>query len=274
MLESFATLVATFPDAIAAGLLVGVACALLGVFVILKRVVFIGIALSEIAACGIAGALLAGLPPLLGAILLTLGAVALLAGPFESRRIPRDALLGILFVAAACLSVLLVAGSGMGLAEVKALLHGDLILASRDDLWRLGAILVPAIALLLAFLRPMLYAFLDREAATVLRVRPARLEMLFFLLLGLVVATASKTAGSLLVFCYLIVPPVTALLLTRRLGLVLALAAVLAALATLLGIAVSFLADWPTNPAICAVACGGFGGVAAATAWRRKRATA
>ena len=255
MLESFATLVATFPDAIAAGLLVGVACALLGVFVILKRVVFIGIALSEIAACGIAGALLAGLPPLLGAILLTLGAVALLAGPFESRRIPRDALLGILFVAAACLSVLLVAGSGMGLAEVKALLYGDLILASRGDLLLLGAILVPAIVVLLAFLRPMLYAFLDREAATVLRVRPARLELLFFLLLGLVVATASKTAGSLLVFCYLIVPPAAALLLTKRLGLVLVLAAALAALATLLGIAVSFLADWPTNPTICAAAC-------------------
>lgn len=255
MVESFAALVSTFPEAIAAGLLVGVACALLGVFVILKRVVFIGIALSEIAACGIAGALLAGWPPLLGAIALTLAAVALLAGPFESRRIPRDALLGILFVGAACLSVLLVAGSGMGLAEVKSLLYGDLILASRGDLLLLGAILVPATAVLLAFRRPMLYAFLDRETATVLRVRPARMEMLFFLLLGLVVATASKTAGSLLVFSYLIVPPATALLLTRRLGLALLLAAALAALATLLGIAVSFLADWPTNPTICAAAC-------------------
>ena len=58
------SLIGAFPYAIAAGLLVGVACALLGVFVILKRVVFIGIALSEIAACGIAGALLAGLPPI------------------------------------------------------------------------------------------------------------------------------------------------------------------------------------------------------------------
>ena len=255
MVETVATLVSTFPEAIAAGLLVGSACALLGVFVILKRVVFIGMALSEIAACGIAGALLAGLPPLLGAIALTLGAVALLAGPYESRRLPRDALLGLLFVAAASLSVLLVAGSGLGLAEIKSLLYGDLILASRADLRLLGAILVPAIAILLACLRPLLYAFLDREAATVLRVRPARMEMLFFLLLGLVVATASKTAGSLLVFCYLIVPPATALLLTRRLGLVMVLAPALAAAATLIGLAVSFLADWPTNPTICAAAC-------------------
>ena len=71
------------------------------------------------------------------------------------------------------------------------------------------------------------------------------------------VATASKAAGSLLVFCYLIVPPATALLLARRLGLVLALAAAFAALATLAGIAISFRADWPTNPTICAASVAG-----------------
>lgn len=255
MFESFSSLLSTFPYAIATGLLIGIACAGLGVFVIVKRVVFIGVALSEIAACGIAGALLAGLPPILGAILLTLGAVALLAGPFENRRIPRDALLGVLFVSAASLSVLLMTGNGMGLHEVKTLLYGDLILTSRADFLLLSAILTPAILLLLAFLRPMLYAFLDREAAAVLSVHPARQEMLFFLLLGLVVASASKTAGSLLVFCYLIVPPATALLLTRRFKLVLILAALLASLATVTGIAFSFFFDWPTNPTICAMAC-------------------
>ena len=256
MIESLVSLIQAFPFAITSGLLIAIACSLLGVFVILKRVVFIGIALSEIAACGIAGALLAGMPPIAGAILLTLGAVTLLAGPFESRRIPRDTLLGILFVGASSLSVLLVSRSGLGLQEVKSLLYGDLILASRTDFLLLCAILIPASACLLAFLRPMLYAFLDRDAATVLRVGPARWEMLFFLLLGLVVATASKVAGSLLVFCYLIVPPAIALLLTRRMNRVLILAALLAALITVAGIAISFLVDWPTNTTLCTTACG------------------
>jgi ABC-type Mn2+/Zn2+ transport system permease subunit len=106
MLESFGHLVSAFPYAIAAGLLVAVVCAVFGVFVILKRVVFIGIALSEMAACGIAGALLAGLSPIVGALALTLASVALVALPFESRRIPRDAFMGILFIAASSLSVL------------------------------------------------------------------------------------------------------------------------------------------------------------------------
>lgn len=255
MSETPLALIRAFPYAAAAGLLVGATCAVMGVFVILKRVVFIGVALSELAAFGIAGAMLAGLPPLLGAMLLTLGAAAALAQPFESRRIPRDALLGVLFVAASSLSVLVVSRSGLGLHEVKALLYGDLILTSRGDALVLGAILLPAAAILLGLLRPMLYAFLDREAATVLRVRPARWELLFFLLLGVVVAAASKAAGALLVFCYLVVPASTALLLSRRMGPVLGLAVLFATAATAIGLGVSFAADLPTNQTICVAAC-------------------
>ncbi len=262
MLESFAHLVAAFPYAIVTGLLVAVICAVFGVFVILKRVVFIGIALTEMAACGIAGALLAGLPPIAGALALTLAAVAILALPFEIRRIPRDAFMGVLFVAASSVSVLLVSRSGLGLHEVKSLLYGDLILASSSDLLAIAALLVPALAALLLFLRPMLYAFLDREAAAVLGVRPARWEMLFFLLLDLVVATASKVSGALLVFCYLVVPATVALLLARRIQTVLALAGAVAAVFTLGGLAVSFAADLPANQTICTAGC-----VLAAITW-------
>ncbi len=255
MFDTLSTLFSSFPYAAATGLLVAVVCALLGVFVILKRVIFIGIALSEIAACGIAVAMLAGFAPIAGAILFTLAAVSVLAFPFESRRIPRDALLGVLFVAASSLSVLLVSRSGLGLHEVRALLYGDLILASKTDFIMMCALLIPALGCLLLFLRPMLYAFLDREAATVLGVKPTRWELLFFLLLGLVVAAASKAAGALLVFCYLIVPATIALLLTRQLKRVLILAAVVSILITILGLSASFVADLPTNQTICVVAC-------------------
>ncbi len=255
MPETLASVFLSFPCAILAGLLIGVVCAWFGVFVILKRVVFIGIALSEMAACGVAMALLLNVPPFVGAVVLTLLAVCLLAFPFESRRIPRDAILGVLFVAASSLSVLLVSGSGHGLQEVKSLLYGDLILTSRADLFVVCTVMISAALYLLLFVRPTLYAFLDREAATVLRVRPARWELLFFLVLGLVVAAASKVAGAVLVFCYLIAPAAAALLLARRLWLVLSLAGLFAVLSTLSGIGLSFAADLPTNQAICAVAC-------------------
>ena len=255
MFETLMTLCLSFPYAILAGLMIGVVCALLGVFVILKRVVFIGIALSEVAACGVALALLMGVPPFAGALALTLLAVCLLAIPFEGHRVSRDAVLGVLFVAASSLSVLLVSGSGHGLREVKALLYGDLILTSRTDAFVVCGVTLPAFAYLLLFMRPTLYAFMDREAAVVLRVRPARWELLFFVVLGLVVAAASKVAGAVLVFCYLIAPAAAALLRARRLWLVSLLAGLFAALSTLTGIGISFVTDLPTNQTICAVAC-------------------
>jgi ABC-type Mn2+/Zn2+ transport system permease subunit len=255
MNASLFNLISSFPHALMAGILIAVVCAWLGVFVILKRVVFIGITLSEMAACGIAVALILHIPPFVGAIALTLLAVGVLAIPFESQRVPRDTVLGVLFVAASSLSVLLVSRNGFGLHEIKSLLYGDLILTTPADLRVVSVVLIPALACLALFVRPILYAFLDREAAAVLGVKPGRWELLFFVVLGLVVAAASKVAGAMLVFCYLIAPPAVGLLLARRLWLVLAIACSVAVFSTVAGLFLSFASDWPTNQTICVTAC-------------------
>ena len=84
----FINLLRTFPDAVLGGIVIAAACSLLGVFVILKRVVFIGVTLSEVAACGIAAALMCGVHPFLGASVFALAAVTVLAQPFELKRLP------------------------------------------------------------------------------------------------------------------------------------------------------------------------------------------
>jgi zinc transport system permease protein len=258
MLEQFRTLFSLFPQAMVAGVVIAAVCSLLGVFVILKRVVFIGIALSEVAACGIAAGMMFGVHPYIGAGALTLVAVALLAQPIEMDRIPRDALLGIIFVLASGLSVLLVAKSGFGLQEVKSLLYGDLILTSPSDLAVILATLLPVLAWVLATVRPTLYTFLDREAAMLLGVRVNFWELGYFFALGLAVSAASKAAGALLVFCYLVVAPSAALLLSRRLWLVMTAAALLAVAATFTGLYWSLAGDLPTNQTIAVTLCGCF----------------
>jgi len=255
MLDDLLTLVRVFPHAVMAGFLIASVCALLGVFVILTRVVFIGITLSEVAACGIAVAMVYHFPPFLGACVLTLATVAVLSHHFEMNRIPRDAVLGVIFVLASGLSILLVEKSEFGLQEVKALLYGDLILTSSKDLMVVLAALLPALAYVLVFLRPTLYTFLDREAAKTLGVRVSVWELLFFLALGLAVAAASKVAGSLLVFCYLVVAPSAALILSRRLGVVLLAAVLIALAATAVGLGLSFTHDLPTNQTVAVVTC-------------------
>lgn len=269
MIDSVRNLLAVFPYAIAAGFLIATACSLLGVFVILKRVVFIGIALSEAAALGVAAAIMFHIHPFLGATVVTLATVAILAYPFERQRLPRDAVLGIIFVLASSLSVLLVARSGFGLHEVQSLLYGDLILTDRTDLAIILVTLLPVLVYLLVFIRPSLYTFLDREAARVMGVRVMIWELLFFFSLGVAVSAASKVAGALLVFCYLVVTPSAALLLSKRLWLVMLSAVLVSVAATMIGMVWSFRSDLPTNQAVAAVACGLFAAVLVLVGVRR-----
>ncbi len=246
-MDALRTLLDLFPYSIAAGVAISAVCAVLGVFIILKRMVFIGAVLSEVAAAGLAAAMVTGLPPLLGATALTLTAGGLLSRPFETARIPRDALLGTLFAGAGALSILLAARTGLGLEEVKTLLYGDLILTQRADLLQVALGSLPVLALLLLRFRPILYTFLDREAARILGIRVDRWELVFFLALALVISVASRTAGAMLVFAYLVIPASSALLLSRRIRVVMALAASIAVLATLAGLYASLVFDLPTN---------------------------
>lgn len=255
MHDAMTCLYCQFPEALTAGLLISAVCALLGVFVILKRAVFIGITLSEVAACGVAVSFLLGIPPFAGSLALVLGAVSLFAIPFENQRIPRDTLMGIIFIAATAMTILLVSKSGPGLMEINAVLYGDLILASSRELKILFAILTPALLLFLCILRPTLYSFMDREGAKVLGIKTWIWESIYFLMLGVIIAAASQIAGALLIFCYLVVCPAAALVASKRIWIVLLLAPLLAMISTFIGMVVSFNFDLPTNQTICITSC-------------------
>lgn len=259
MFEEFSALIGLFPHAVGAGAVIAVVCTLLGLFTVLKRVVFIGITLSEVASCGIAAAMVCHVHPFVGAAVLTVGTVMVLSYPFETNRIPRDAVLGVIFVAASSMSILLTAKSGFGLNEVKALLYGDLILTSKQDLIIILATLLPILLYMLLFIRPTLYTFLDREESKLLGMRVALWELLYFCALGLCVSAASKIAGVLLIFCYLVVAPSAALMMVRRFWWALLLALAIALLSTFLGLYFSFRKDLPTDQTIAVAACLMFG---------------
>jgi ABC-type Mn2+/Zn2+ transport system permease subunit len=256
MFSSFAACWHLFPKAMLCGLVMAISCGTIGVFVLLHRVVFISIALTECAICGSAAAAVWHVPPIAGAAAACLLAVLFLSQDWDNSALPRDAILGALYVGAAALSVLLVSRSGMGLLEVKAMLYGDLILASSNDLWLLALVQIPILCCGLIFLKPILYTLLDRNAAQLMGIPVKTVEFMFFMGLGLVVSAAGKIGGALLVFCLLVVPPAAALLLSRRLKLVILLAASGGALATLFGLTWSFHCDLPGNQCVVVTACG------------------
>ncbi|NMA21582.1 MAG: metal ABC transporter permease [Lentisphaerae bacterium] len=261
MWNSFLACCTLFPKAMLCGVIMAISCGVFGVFVLLHRVVFISIALTECAACGIAAAALWHFHPFIGATAACLLAVLFLSMDWDNSVLPRDAILGALYTGAAALSVLLVSRSGMGLLEVKAMLYGDLILASDADLWLLLLVQMPLLCIGLLFLKPLLYTFLDRNAARLMGIPVKTVEFLFFLGLGLVVSAAGKIGGALLVFCLLVVPPAGALLLSRRLLIVLSLSAILGVLATLSGLTWAFHQDLPGNQCIVVVSCSLLAGI-------------
>jgi zinc transport system permease protein len=244
-----------FPEAVFCGTVMAAVCSAFGVFVVLKRIVFISIALSEAATCGLALALVFQFSPLAGSALATAAAVISLAFPGRRQRLPQDVVLGTVFLLASSASVLLVAQNGFGLEAIKAMLYGDLIVSGVRDRWVLLLTGLPPLAALLLFLRPILYAFLDREGAQVMGVRCWFWEGLFFFLLGLVVSGASKSGGALLVFCLLVVTPATALLLARRLWAAIITAMALGVITTWAGLLAAYRIDLPANPTVIGLAC-------------------
>ncbi len=255
LLQEAVTFTQLFPEAVLCGTVMAAVCSAFGVFVVLKRIVFISIALSEAATCGLALALVFHFSPLAGSALVTGAVVLLLTLPDKQQALPKDVLLGTVFLLASSASVLLVAQSGFGLEEIKAMLYGDLIVSSPHDRWVLLFTGVPSLLLLLLFMRPILYAFLDREGSRVLGLRCWFWEGLFFFLLGLVVSGASKSGGALLVFCLLVVVPATALLLARRLWAVITLSVLLGIVTTWAGLLTAYRVDLPANPTIIGLSC-------------------
>jgi zinc transport system permease protein len=247
MTDNLKTLVLLFPHAVAAGIVISITCSVLGVFTILKRVVFVGVTLSEVAACGIALGMACHIQPFLGAVTLTVLAVALLSFPFESHRIPRDAVLGVIFVFTSALAVLVVSESGFGLHEIKALLYGDLILTSKKDLALILGILTPVLIYCFGFMRPTLYTFLDREYAKIIGIRVVLWELIYFFALGMTVAAASKVAGAILIFCFLVVTPSAGLLLAKRMRWVMLIAILGGLFSNFAGFYWSVSEDIPTN---------------------------
>ena len=255
MIESFIEICRTFPYALLCGCLLAVSCSAFGVFVLTKRLVFISIAMSECSACGIALASLFCLSPVLGASAMTLFAVCMLSCDWERWRIPRDAILGGVFVFASALSVLLVSRSGMGLLEVKVLLYGDLLLVSPEEFRQILCVHLPLLVLLLLCLKPLLYAFLDSDGAKVAGLPVRMIEIGFFIALGFLISSAAKTAGSLLVFCYLSVPPAIGLLMSRKMWVVIFTASICGIASTLFGLVASYHWDLAGNQCIIVANC-------------------
>lgn len=235
---------------LAAALLCGVVCAFLGVYVHLKRIIFIGIALSEVAALGVAAGLYAGIWPEASASVLTVLAALLFWLPGRAGFLDREALLGYVYCVAAAGAILLLAANPMAEAHGVDLVSGNLLYTMGDDVLLLSLLAAGTLSIHLIFFPRILFVSLDPETARTLGVEERTIEFLIYLTLGLCIAVSLKTAGILFVFSSMVIPPMAGLVLCRRVWAVFVVAVVTAVTAGFLGLWASFVWDLPTGPAI------------------------
>ena len=236
-----------------AALGVAVVAAPLGCVVLWRRMVYFGDTISHAALLGVAFALALELPILFGVLVVSLG-IALLVFSAEGRFHHTDTLLGVAAHSALALglvAVSLIDGVGVNL---MGYLVGDILSVAWVDvyvIWVGGGL---SLGLVIWRWRPLLLSSLDREIALAQGMKPARESTIFTLALAVLVAVAIKIVGALLITALLIIPAATARLGAGTPEKMVLLAALIGALAALLGLFGSFQLDTPTGPSIVVAA--------------------
>jgi ABC-type Mn2+/Zn2+ transport system permease subunit len=242
------------PWAGAAALLAGGLLPPLGAWIVMQRVVFLGVTLAQVAAAGVALGLLLHLPALPLGLLLCALAIAALTGRARGA-MSGDAALGAGFCLASALALLFISRSPADLDQVSHVLHGNLLFALRGDVLLLGGALLAGAGVTLACHRPLLLCAFDPETAAALGLRVRGWRLLLFGVLAVVLTLGMQTTGSLLTFALLLLPPLAALQLRRGLVATLALSSLLGLAAAAGGLLAAVRADLHVESSIVVAAC-------------------
>jgi ABC-type Mn2+/Zn2+ transport system permease subunit len=244
--------------ALVAGVLVAIACGVIGTFVVLRGLAFIGDALAHGVLPGIAAALLLGLPGMLGA---AVGAVVMIGGVAlvtNRTRLTSDTAIGLLFVAMLALGVVIVSASGAFQGDLLAILFGQILGTSAEQLLIMGVASVLVVAAAVVASRPFLLLAFEAEQADVAGFSSRRYHTLMMLLVALTVVVAFQTVGTLLVFGMLLAPAATGALLASRISYMMAIAVAVGAASTYVGLLASYWFDLAASATIVLVAVAAF----------------
>ncbi len=253
------TIVQLLLPALVAGLILTGIHTYLGVHVVERGVIFVDLSLAQIAALGGTVGYLAGYEMHSnGAYVFSLGFTVLGAAIFaftkthRKTRIPQEAIIGIVYAVAAASAVLVMSKATQETEHLKEMLVGNILSVTWRELAK-TALLYSLVGLFhYIFRRRFLLISMNEPEAERQGLNIRRWDFLFYMSFGFVVTSSVAIAGVLLVFCFLIVPSVTAMLFAERLGPRLAIGWTMGAVVSALGVWFSFQFDLPTGAAIVA----------------------
>lgn len=235
--------------------------AYLGVHVIAREVIFVDLSLAQMAALGSTTALVFGVTsdsPTAYAFALaftTLGAFifAMTRSSRAKARVPHEAIIGIVYVVASAAALLVADKAPHGAEAIKEILAGSILWVTWDRIGKLLLVYVVLGGLHWGLRKRFLTISLQEDIAEARGWNIRAWDFLFYLLFGIAITLAVPIAGVLLVFTFLVVPAVIAFLFTRRQGLLIMFSWSASAIASAMGLFVSFKFDLPTGPIIVCV---------------------
>ncbi len=233
--------------------------AYLGVHVVERGVIFVDLSLAQIAAFGATIALLlpwSGGDPHAPSVYWTslaftfIGAAIFATIRSRRARIPQEALIGISYAVASAATILAMSKSTSQAEHLKDMLVGNILAVSWPEVWQTAALYAVIGAFHFAFRRRFLAISLDPEGTEAAGMSLRFWDFLFYASFGFVVTRSVAIAGVLLVFCYLIVPSVAAMLYADRIGPRLAIGWTMGTVVSALGVYLSLVLDLPTGATI------------------------
>jgi len=248
---------------------IGFVCPLVGVYLVLRRLVFLGVALPQISAAGIAFAYLLHtvgvhlyphqeeeqLMALTGSILFVVVALMVLATLERRGRGMVEGRVGAIYAAAAAASILFVAANPYGESTLLSLLRGEVLGVSLPQFWGTIAVYGGIAACVLVLQKEFTFVSFDREMAMTLGKQVVAWDLCLYLIIGLAIAFGVMTVGPLLVFGFLVVPPLAARQITRGMWPFSLAASGIGGATALIGFYLSLRWDLPLGPTDVAVAC-------------------
>ena len=239
--------------ALVASIATGLSLGVMGVYLVIRRVVFLGLVVANAATLGAALAQTVGWAPDLLSLVTAVGAAVALGRVESSNRMSAESLMGWAYAAVASATVLLLSWAASGSADTLHLLFGNVLSVRPTSVVALTIIALVVISIQVLFGRRFLLVTFDPEAATVAGVQTRLWSSLLNLTIGVAAATAVQAIGALSTFALLTLPAVAALLATRSVRATFVTATVLSVTLPSVALAVSFYLDLPAGPASVAL---------------------
>jgi zinc transport system permease protein len=226
--------------ALIAGVLVGLLCGVLGFFVVLKRLSFIGVGISHSAFGGIAIGILIGVEPLAAAAVFATLVAWAIAWLSRKGRLHEDTAIGILFSSAMALGVALISLSTTYQVDLFGYLFGNILAVSPQDLGMLAALAVVVLCAVVLTFKELLFLAFDEEVARASGLPVTALYLLLLSCLALAVVAAIRVVGIVLVEALLVIPAAIGYQLARGYRGMLAVSVSTAVLSAIIGLFVSY----------------------------------